>query len=191
MMKPKFLIISALILLCISLFIFLFNNPANRFRFQRLFVKGAGIFNEADSKKSTSQKPADEISFRSADGKFVGLHDLKGKTVFINFWATWCGPCIVEMPSINRLHQKLADNQEVVFLMVDVDGNVPRATAFMKKNQYGLPVYIPNSTIPETLLGRGIPVTVIFTPDGKMAYRHEGGNEYDTPGFIDMLTSSK
>lgn len=190
-MKPKFLIVAGVILLFILLFVFLFNNPTNRFRFQRLVVKGEGLFKKADSPKSISPKLADEISFRSADGKVVGMNDLKGKTVFINFWATWCGPCIVEMPSINRLHQKLADNKDVVFLMVDVDGNVPGATAFMERNQYGLPVYIPNSTIPETLLGRGIPVTVIFTPDGKMAYRHEGGSDYDTPEIISLLTGSR
>lgn len=193
-MKTKSLLLGAVLLVFIVLIISMLNKPQNRFRLQRIIAVAGSFFNSSnsiDTISATSDNTAVDLSFLSADGKIVSLNDLKGKTVFINFWATWCSPCIAEMPSINRLHQKLSKQKEVVFLMVDVDGNLSKSMAFMKNNQYDLPVYIPNSTIPPTLLGRGIPVTVIFSPDGKMAFRQEGGGDYDRPEILSLLTGLK
>ena len=111
----------------------------------------------------------------------MALNDLKGKVVFINFWATWCPPCIEEMPSINELKTKFAGNEDIVFLMVDVDGKYKKAQTFMNKRKFNLPVYVPHSEIPKEFLGGAIPTTVILDKKGAIAIRLEGGRDYSAP----------
>lgn len=127
------------------------------------------------------------ISFKDKDGKTVSLSSLKGKVVFINFWATWCPPCIQEMPTINELKQSYKGNDDIVFLMVDVDNNIEKSTAFMEDKKYDLPVYVPASEIPSDYLGSAIPTTVILDKSGDMIARMEGGRDYNSPDIIKAL----
>lgn len=137
---------------------------------------------EAEAPVSTTSG----ISFKDESGKTVALNSLKGKVVFINFWATWCPPCIHEMPSINKLKQTYKD-KDIVFLMVDVDNNMERSAAFMKDNKYDLPVYVPVDNIPPDYLGSAIPTTVILDKSGDMIARMEGGRDYTSPEITKAL----
>lgn len=128
-----------------------------------------------------------DISFKGGDGKTVTLSSLKGKVVFINFWATWCPPCIREMPSINELKQSFKGNDNIVFLMVDVDNRMEKSSAFMQENNYDLPVYVPASNIPSDYLGGAIPTTVILDKSGDMIVRMEGGRDYRDPEITKAL----
>lgn len=127
------------------------------------------------------------VSFKGEDGKIVALGSLKGKVVFINFWATWCPPCIQEMPSINELKKSFNGNQDIVFLMIDVDSEMEKSSAFMKENSYDLPVYVPASEIPSDFLGSAIPTTVILDKSGQIAARMEGGRDYTNPDIVKAL----
>ncbi len=89
------------------------------------------------------------LLLQSPDGKTLNIRDLKGKVVFINFWATWCPPCIAEMPSINALYKQFKNNPNVVIFPVDVDGNFGESVPFMKRNGYVLPVYNVASAVPD------------------------------------------
>jgi thiol-disulfide isomerase/thioredoxin len=129
----------------------------------------------------------DGISFLDEDKKAVALNDLKGKVVFINFWATWCPPCVREMPSINNLKKHYKNNKDLVFLMVDVDGNYDVSKKFMEKNDLDLPLYMPNGEIPSRFLGNSIPTTVILDKTGKMVARIEGGRDYMAPEIISSM----
>ncbi|WP_156167606.1 MULTISPECIES: TlpA family protein disulfide reductase [Sphingobacterium] len=122
-----------------------------------------------------------ELSFKDKEGKVLQLSALKGKVVFINFWATWCPPCIHELPSIDQLRQSLKDNKDIVFLMVDVDGDMEKSSAFMAENKYDLPLYIAAGEIPAEFLGQSIPTTVILDKAGKIVERLEGSRDYGTP----------
>lgn len=135
----------------------------------------------------TSAADPAEISFTDENGKVVTVSSLKGKVVFINFWATWCPPCVEEMPSIHKLRQSYKDNDKVVFLMVDVDNNLKKSKAFMQKKKYDLPVFTPNSELPASYLGQAIPTTVILTKDGTIAARLEGGRDYNHPQMKEAL----
>ncbi|WP_013666862.1 TlpA family protein disulfide reductase [Sphingobacterium thalpophilum] len=130
---------------------------------------------------------ASDISFKDKSGKTVSLSSLKGKVVFINFWATWCPPCIQEMPTINELKEKYKGNDDIVFLMVDVDNNIEKSTAFMEGKKYDLPVYVPTSDIPSDYLGSAIPTTVILDKSGDMIARMEGGRDYTSPDIVKAL----
>lgn len=135
----------------------------------------------------TENQIANDITFQDGNGKTIALNDLKGKVVFINFWATWCPPCIAEMPSINELKTKFAGNEDIVFLMVDVDGKYKKAQTFMNKRKFNLPVYVPHSEIPKEFLGGAIPTTVILDKKGAIAIRLEGGRDYSAPEILNGL----
>lgn len=146
---------------------------------------GADMAKNTGSAASEQSQP--DVSFTDENGKTVSLASLKGKVVFINFWATWCPPCREEMPAINQLRQSFKGNDNIVFLMVNVDGTIKKSKAFMEKNKYDLPVYVPNSEIPGSFLGNAIPTTVILDKSGKMAARMEGGRDYASPEVKDAM----
>jgi thiol-disulfide isomerase/thioredoxin len=133
------------------------------------------------------KKPAPDMAFSDGEGKTFTLSSLKGKVVFLNFWATWCPPCRAEMPSINALYKKYKGDSNVVFLTVDTDGNYKKAKNFMKKQDYDLPVYVAETQIPAELLGRAIPTTVIINKNGQIAFRQEGAADYGNEKFMDYF----
>lgn len=127
------------------------------------------------------------VSFLDENKKVIALNDLKGKVVFINFWATWCPPCVEEMPSINALKKRYKNDPNVVFLMVDVDNNYEKSKKFMEKGGFDLPVHLPNGEIPSNFLGNAIPTTVILDKSGEMVGRMEGGRDYASPEMIKAM----
>ena len=120
-------------------------------------------------------------------GKKVSLEDLKGKVVFINFWATWCGPCIAEMPSIQKLYDQFKDNDEVVFVILEAEGNKPKATKFMEKRKLSWPVYYPASDFPEEFFRGSLPTTVTLDKQGNIAHKTEGMADYSGQDIVDFL----
>lgn len=130
---------------------------------------------------------AADISFKDQRRDTLSLTSLEGKVVFINFWATWCPPCIHEMPSIDALKKSFDGNDNIIFLMVDVDNNIKQSTAFMEENNYDLPVYTPASIIPSSFLDGAIPTTVILDKRGNIAEHLEGGRDYGDPEIAQTL----
>ena len=86
-----------------------------------LFQPDVSAKNEKTLISKISQGEQTGVLFKDETGNITDLSDLKGKVVFINFWATWCPPCIAEMPSINKLQEKFKDNEDFLVLMVDAD----------------------------------------------------------------------
>ncbi len=74
------------------------------------------------------------------NGQTVSLASLKGKPVFLNFWATWCPPCVGEMPDIQRMYAKYGD--KVHFVIVNIDGTKPDVTAFMENHAFSSPLHL-------------------------------------------------
>lgn len=133
------------------------------------------------------QGDSENIIFKDEQGKSLSLESLKGKVVFINFWATWCPPCIEEMPSIDQLYRSYRTRDDVIFITVDVDNKIEESTAFMKDNGYDLPVYTPASNIPSDYLAGAIPTTVILARNGEMMGRLEGGRDYSAEEFVNAF----
>ncbi len=142
---------------------------------------------EIDDLESTGNIAPKEIAFKNSNGETISLAELRGKVVFLNFWATWCPPCIAEMPSINRLKQKYESNNDLVFLMVDADGDYQKSSAFMQKHNYDLPVYISINKVPENIFGSSLPTTVILDKEGRVVFRHEGSADYESPKVVEFI----
>ena len=172
--------------------------PTGRAWLQQGLMK-IGFFKPDLQQRDASSKPAEEkpsatsryatVSFLNDEGKSVRISDLEGKVVFVNFWATWCPPCKAEMPSIQVLKDKFKDNDQVVFLLVEIEGAKEKAHDFMQQGQMDLPLYYPESQIPEEWLGGAIPTTVILDKTGKMATRHEGMADYSSSEVIEFINS--
>jgi thiol-disulfide isomerase/thioredoxin len=105
------------------------------------------------------------------DGKPVSLQDFKGKVVLLNFWATWCGPCKAEMPSLQRLYNKISPSGVQFLLVSQEDASTVRRYAKKKKLQ--LPFYTLKGDIPAPFQTQGIPATYVLSPDGH-TFSHEG-----------------
>ena len=147
--------------------------------------------NNAEATTVTEFPAAPSVVFKDGSGRTIDISKQKGKVLFINFWATWCPPCIQEMPSINTLKKQL-NKKDILFLMVDVDDNYKKSSKFMEKNKYDLPVYTAVSSVPQEFLSGSIPTTVIIDKEGKVVGRHEGGADYMNPEilkFFKELTS--
>ena len=117
----------------------------------------------------------------------IDTESLKGKVVFINFWATWCPPCKAEMPSIQSLYDKFKGNDNIVFLLVEIDGDIDGAKSFMKDGGLNLPVVYKKSDIPEAWLSDAIPTTVMLDKAGNIAAQEKGMYDYSTKEVENFL----
>jgi len=135
----------------------------------------------------SSSQQAPDLKFKDENGNTVSLHALKGKVIFINLWATWCPPCIHEMPSINELRKTFKDNDDLVFLMVDLDGEIEITKKFMERKKYDLPVHVPNSKIPSELFSGSIPTTIIIDKQNNIVGRRVGGADYMSPKIVESV----
>ncbi|MEE8350014.1 MAG: TlpA disulfide reductase family protein [Acidobacteriota bacterium] len=127
-------------------------------------------------------------TFKTLDGEDVSLldPDTEGNVVFLNLWATWCGPCLAEMPAMASLYQELSENG---FSMVAVSDEDPEEVRdFLKDSPYPFTILLD----PENLLGQrfevmAIPSTFIIDRQGRLALRQTGAYHWDASNVIEQF----
>ena len=124
-----------------------------------------------------SSAPHEKWQLKSLAGKTVRLGDFKGKVVFLNIWATYCGPCVAELPNIQRLADSL-ENENVVFLLAARDGEA-HVRDFLRKHPIELPIYLASENAPD-MSNAAIPATYILDRQGVTVFRVIGGVNWDT-----------
>lgn len=125
-------------------------------------------------------KPIGEMTWAGTDGKPTRLADLKGKAVILDFWATYCPPCIEEIPHLNELQAKYgADKLQVVGLNVGGPEDRPKIPAFAKQLKISYPIAFPEDALLSFVTGDDdrIPQTAVFDRDGKLIIRIIGFDE--------------
>ena len=122
----------------------------------------------------------------SIDGTPVSLSEFKGKTIFINFWASWCPPCRAEMPTIQSLYDQFKDKR-IVFLMISLDDNRIKPIDFVKKEGFTFPVFFLQDVVPIEYQTNTIPTTFVISPSGKIVFKEKGMANYNTQKFRKML----
>jgi thiol-disulfide isomerase/thioredoxin len=186
--KPKRILTASNVLngvFAIAVIILLVSAPA-----KALLIKGLmkiGFF-QPDITSGKATQPAPDLNLVNEKGQSLSISSLKGKVVVINFWATWCPPCIAEMPSVTQLYIQLKPDADIVILPVDADNNFSKSMPFMAKNNYVLPVYNTTGQIPNGLFSGALPTTVIINKSGEIVFRHEGVADYTNKEFIKYLT---
>jgi thiol-disulfide isomerase/thioredoxin len=175
--------------LLLLILVMLFSPGAKAWVLQTLLR--TGIFNAGTTPngRDTGTAPIANLVFTETNGTIIHTDDLKGRVLFINCWASWCPPCIAEMSSINALYNKLKDNPRIVFIMVDADNQPAKATDFMHSHHYNLPVYGLRGKMPTTMYSGTLPTTIIIDAKGRLAQKHEGIANYDTPAMQHYLQS--
>ncbi len=121
------------------------------------------------------------------DEELFDFSTLKGKTIFMNFWATWCPPCIAEMPNIQSLYDDIGDNENIAFVMVSLDEDWDVARAFMKRKKLDMPVYFLTGPKPGIYDSSVVPTTYVISPEGKIVTKRQGMANYNTTKFKNFL----
>jgi thiol-disulfide isomerase/thioredoxin len=137
---------------------------------------------------ATPPQPAPEVAFTDANGKPASLDDFKGKPVVLNLWATWCQPCLKEMPSLDRLQARFANKLRVAAVAEDHGGGKlvnPFVAGLKLKN---LTVYLdPQSELGHAFSVRGLPTSIVIDAAGRVRGRVEGEADWDSDAMQDVL----
>ncbi len=107
------------------------------------------------------------------NGQQINLSDYKGKVLFVNEWATWCPPCVGEMPEIEALYQKFKDNPNIKFLMISNQG-IPLIKNFIQQKGFSFPVYSARSSAPKPFQSKSIPTSFLISKTGKIVIQETG-----------------
>ncbi len=129
-----------------------------------LFVVGTGY----------SQTKAPDFTLKTASGSTLEMKNLEGKVVVLNFWATWCRPCIVEMPSFSEAYDKL-HSKGLEIVGVSMDGNWGKVRQFLARNSVSYPIVVGDDDLYLAYGGdNAIPTTVFVDRKGNIVDRHVG-----------------
>lgn len=134
-------------------------------------------------------KDTPDIQFTTADGATRTLADYKGQAILLNFWATWCVPCVAEMPALARLAAATAGSNIAILPLSSDRGGAPAVDRYFKeKSITGLPTLLdPKGAAARAFGARGIPTTILIDPQGRERARLEGAAEWDDPAAIKAL----
>jgi thiol-disulfide isomerase/thioredoxin len=128
---------------------------------------------------------APDFSFTSKDGEFITLDDLKGKTVVLDFWGTWCKPCLMATPDLLKLRKKYAE-QPVVFVGIAVRDQEAEWAAYIEKNKMDWPQFLDTSRkIVTPFAVVSYPTYVIIDAEGIVRARKSGYSPSETQGWLD------
>ena len=168
---------------CLSLILILLVNLA-------FTVEGGedDLFSKIRINPIKGDKKTPDFSLKDLNGKKVEIKQFKGKIVFLNFWATWCGPCKEEMPSLEVLHQQFKEKQFVLLtISVDYEGIKP-VREFLNKQHYTFPVLLdPNGETLDLFDVKGIPTTFMIDKKGRMIGRAIGPRDWKSPEAFSLI----
>jgi thiol-disulfide isomerase/thioredoxin len=135
--------------------------------------------------------PAPDVSIRTLDGSEASLRQFRGKVVLLNFWATWCGPCVHELPSLDRLAVKKDDRLEVLAVSIDRDGAAAVAPFVRDHHLAHLAIYLdPEQRLGSLTMGHaaagalrlwGLPISYLIDKEGHVIGYITGAADWDSP----------
>ncbi|MBD3906725.1 TlpA family protein disulfide reductase [Chryseobacterium sp. Ch-15] len=176
-----------------GIFIIILVNPDAKAWVMRQIIS-TGLLNSKIEKENvenssivTAASIAESFTVKDKSGKIIDVSELRGKVVFINFWASWCPPCRAEFPSIEKFHEKYKHNSNIFFLTINMDEDLEEGKAYFEKEKYTIPFLIPNGNIPNEYFGGSLPTTIILDKKGKIRMKHEGMADYSKNSFYEEI----
>ena len=172
---------TAVVLVLVALYVTKYQSPSTQ------SISSQPVSNQA-ANTLTGQKALD-FTLTDLDGKKVSLKDLKGKNVYINFWATWCPWCIKELPDIEKVYQEYKD-KDLVVLAVDIGEDKATVKNFITRNSYNFKVLLDTDQSVAQAYGiSSIPVSIFIDKDGNIASKRVGAlSEEEMQSYVKQLT---
>jgi thiol-disulfide isomerase/thioredoxin len=143
---------------------------------------------DADITTNKSELFDYNFAIKDLDGKKFPFEKYKGKVVFLNLWATWCGPCRAEMAGIQKLYAGIgSDSISFVMLSIDRDKDKEKVVKYVRDKEFTFPVFLPSGYLSEQLNVPSIPTTFIIGKNGEIVAKEVGTTNFNTPKFKKFL----
>lgn len=164
----------------------LFVSPeAKSFVLRQLMA--TGLFNASMDKKTVDTSAVNDFDFADENGHIQSTTSLRGKVVFVNFWASWCPPCRAEFPSIEALYAKFKNNPNVFFLTINEDNNPVKGRAYLEQENFSVPLYTAIGNVPREIYSGALPTTIVLDKGGKIRFHHTGFANYASDKFVKQI----
>ncbi|AZA98208.1 TlpA family protein disulfide reductase [Chryseobacterium joostei] len=179
------------VIFAIALIILLVSPDAKAWLMRQ--VASTGLLNSKISEpkaKNTSIVPSvsyTDFTIKDEMGTVTSVSKLKGKVVFINFWASWCPPCRAEFPSIQQFYEKYRSNSNMAFLTINLDDDLALGKSYLKEKGFTVPFLTPAGSIPKEIYGGSLPTTVVLDKNGEIRFHHTGLADYSKASFYDQI----
>lgn len=152
--------------------------PQSRHQIQLVISKGKALFGPSISAPEDTVKVSSyNWNLQRLEGEELDFNSTKDKVVFVNLWATWCPPCIAEMPSIQKLYDDYKGKVEFVLVSNEKEAVLSK---FINKKNYTFPVYSAISESPETFSGQSIPQTFLIDKQGNIVINETGAANWNS-----------
>lgn len=138
-----------------------------------------------------TSKPAPDFVLKDIHGKPVSLEQFKGKPILLNFWATWCGPCKEELPSMQRLQDAAQANGGFHVVAVSIDRfNMDKVSKYAENMQLTFPILVdPDNSVRKSYFIRGLPTSYLIDSEGKLRGFVSGARSWDSPASLELMKS--
>lgn len=171
------------------LLVFIISNPFRSWVFRQVLKTGLFSPGIEFKKNATNLITPMPLSFIGDNGTFHSTENMRGKNVFINFWASWCPYCVAEMSNLNEIYSELKSNPNVEFIFINLDDQPEKGREYLKKHKYDIPFQRAEGFIPTDLFGGTLPTTVVLNAEGKIIMKHAEMGNYNTREFKEKLTT--
>ncbi len=181
--------IKTLALVCVIIVVLKFTGLLSSVSYvAQSAVLKTGLMDASDKEEVTDEAFDYAFTIKDLAGNKFTADQYKGKVLFINIWATWCGPCRAEMKGIQKLYDKMDHNQvQFIMLSVDKDGSKDKVVSYLKDKGFTFPAFMPSGYLTSQLNVPGIPTTFVISKDGKIVAKEVGMKDYDTSKFKKFL----
>lgn len=151
----------------------------------------ADPFEQLGVARPRTSQPAPDFVLKDINGQSVSLAQFKGKPVLLNFWATWCGPCREELPSMQRLHEAAKSNGGFQIIAISIDrSNMKKVNKYADNLNLTFPILIdPDREIRKAYFIRGLPTSYLIDAEGKLRGFVSGSRNWDSPASLELMKS--
>ncbi|WP_138431508.1 TlpA family protein disulfide reductase [Fodinibius saliphilus] len=151
-----------------------------------------GLFDADTSQVTTTDGPIlssqdYQLELLQTNGNRTTLSNFKGDLIFLNVWASWCPPCVAEMPTIETLYNEVGDHENIRFILLSMDKEPHKAVQFMQSRKFDMPYYFPASRLPIAFQSEYLPTTYVISKEGKIIYKKEGIADYSASVFMQWI----
>lgn len=184
--KRSTIIIILLIVICIVFAYFYLSYREEKIQRERE-VEYERLYPSLGIQRVDPPEEAEDFTLKTLKGETVSLKDYRGRLIFLNFWATWCGPCRAEMPSMQRLWEEFKE-EDFVILAINIQEESKLVSSFMNERGLSFPVLLDEKgKVARTYGIRGIPTTFFLNPEGEIIGKAVGARDWDSEESFELI----